>query len=101
MLSEYDKKLLELLDNAFKDQSVPDDVREGLYRYMNDIEHEKNATSIYCIKIEQLLTQYFLKHRSNNPKSLQVLYHFVISRGNRYKNWASGLALSQSLWKLF
>ena len=100
MLSDYDKKLTELLDTVFQDTQVPDDIRRQLYQIMNDIEDEKNATSIYCLKIKDILTNYFIGHQSNNPESLKELYCFVLSRAERYKEWGVGLAAS-SLWRLF
>lgn len=100
MLSPYDLKLIQLLDTVFKDQSVPDDIRIQMYHIKCDLEDEKNATSIYCLKIEKILTYHFLTHQSHNPKSIQELYHFVLGRGERYHNLANGIALS-ALWRLF
>lgn len=54
MLSQYDRNLISLLDKVFKSQSVPDNLRIQIQKFMNDIENEKNATSLYCLSIERI-----------------------------------------------
>lgn len=100
MLNQYDWDLISLLDKVFKDQSVPDNLRIQMQKFMYNIEDEKNSPSLYCLRIERILTNHFLTHQSHNPQSLKDLYHFVLARGERYHNWANGFFLS-SLWRLF
>lgn len=80
-----------------QDNQVTIDLKQQISKEGRALKNGEETIAIVCVNLTGILTSYILKNRHHIPKTVDDLYQFVISKGQKYKSLGIGLQ-NISLW---